>query len=471
MELFKLKNKNLLPFRFKKLKSWKYFLSTDYGDWIVLKEDEFRSLIEWKKLDDNLKQLLISKNILRNTKEKPEDLLKRLAWRWLLRHWYLLRGPSLHIVVVTLACNQSCRYCHASAPWKGKEYHMSKEMAKKVVDVIFQTTSGDVTIEFQWWEPLMNWEVVKFIIEYAREKNKKYNLNLQFALVSNFTLMDEEKFEYLLAEDIWVSTSLDWPKDLHDWNRPWTGGSAYEKVIYWIKRFNEEYKKRWWNKKIGVIATATRKSLWMRKEIVDTYVEAWLDRIFIRPLNPYGFAQKIWDKIGYSGKEYINFYKRMLLYIQKLQQKGIDFKDVYTDEIIKSNMCSLSRVNYMEARNPCWAVLWQLAYNWDWKVYTCDEGRMLGAVWDDTFLLTNVILEEDVKLIRKKIVSSWITKVMLYSSLIDFVPGYETNPISNYCWLCPIYSYIKSGNLISKYKKEEREQIDEFVLQSLLWET
>ena len=48
----------------------------------------------------------------------------------------------------------------------------------------------------------MNWDVVKFIIDYAREKNKKFKLNLQFALVSNFTLMDEEKFEYLLAEDI-----------------------------------------------------------------------------------------------------------------------------------------------------------------------------------------------------------------------------------------------------------------------------
>jgi len=49
---------------------------------------------------------------------------------------------------------------------------------------------------------LLNWDIVKFVIEYAREKNKEYNLNLQFALVSNFTMMDEEKLEFLIADDI-----------------------------------------------------------------------------------------------------------------------------------------------------------------------------------------------------------------------------------------------------------------------------
>jgi len=468
MELFKLKNKNLLPFRFKKLKSWKYFLSTDYGDWIVLKENEFRDLIEWKELDDNLKQLLISKNILRNTEEKPEDLLKRLAGRWLLRHWYLLRWPSLHIVVVTLACNQSCRYCHASAPWKGKEYHMSKEVAKKVVDVIFQTTSGDVTIEFQWWEPLMNWEVVKFIIEYARQKNRKLWLNLKFALVSNLTLMDEEKLKFLIDEDINISTSLDGPKDLHDWNRPWIGGSSYDKVVYWIEKINREYLKRWRNKRVGGIVTVTRKSLDRYKDIVDVYLSLWLQQIFVRPLNPYWFARRVWDKIWYTYREYLSFYKNLLNYISALKKKNINLIDVYSETILWFNLQSLQRVNYMEERSPCGAVLGQLAYNRNWEIYTCDEWRMLAAVWDKSFLVWKISLDKMSKEIWKEIILSFLTKVMVYSSLIDFIPWYSDNAISPFCWVCPIYSYIESWNIISKYKKEMRYHLQEDTIENLI---
>ena len=469
MQLYKLKNKYLLPFKFKKLKSWKFFLTSEVWDWVVLQEEDFRRLIEGKKIDDNLKQLLIQKNILRDESIQSQDLLKNLAWKWLVRNNYLLRWTSLHIMVVTLACNQACPYCHASAPWKWEEYHMSKDLAKKVVDVIFQTTSWDITIEFQWWEPLLNWDVVKFVIEYAREKNKEYNLNLQFALVSNFTMMDEEKLKFLIADDIWISTSLDGPQDLHDKNRPWSKWSAWEKVVYWIKRINEEYKKRWMNwKKVGAIATATRYSLDKWKEIVDTYVELDIPAVFIRPLNPYGFAQKTWSQIGYKAEEYIDFYKKLISYIKELQSKWVNIKDAYSEGIIGANMCSMSRVNYMEARNPCWAVLWQIAYNWNGKIYTCDEWRMLAEVGDESFYVTEIDLNKDAKQIRYEIVTSWITKTMLHASMMDFVPWYDTSPITHYCWLCPIYSYTKSGNIVSKYRKEERERIDEMVVEEMV---
>jgi sulfatase maturation enzyme AslB (radical SAM superfamily) len=51
-----------------------------------------------------------------------------------------------------------------------KELDMSKETAKKVVDTIFYTSNPSITIEFQGGEPLVNWDVIKFIVEYAEKK-------------------------------------------------------------------------------------------------------------------------------------------------------------------------------------------------------------------------------------------------------------------------------------------------------------
>lgn len=468
LELLNLKNKNILPFRFKKLKSWKFFLSNDFGDWIVLSPNDFYKFIKWEKLTSDIENMLFAKNFLRNSKLDNNDLLLSLAQKYLLRYHYLLKWPSLHIIVVTLWCNQSCVYCHASAPGKDKRYNLTKEKAKKIVDVIFETTSGDITIEFQWGEPLYNWEIIKYIVEYAKEKNEKYNLDLQFALVSNLTLMDDEKLKYIVDNKIQVSTSLDGPKEVHDKNRPWLSWSSFDKVIYWIKRINEEYKKAWLDYQCGAITTATKDLFPKYKEFVDLFVELWLDKIFVRPLNPYGFAAKVWERIGYSTDDYMKFYNKMLNYIKELQDKWVNIHDTYGENILLTNLMSCQRVNYMEERSPCGAVLWQVAYNYDWNIYTCDEWRMLAEAGNDSFKIWEIDLDKSAKEIYVEMISSWITKIMLQASLIHFIPGYETNPISDYCWVCPIYSYTKSWNIVSKYRKEDREQLQETVLDLLV---
>jgi len=68
--------------------------------------------------------------------------------------------------------------------------------------------------------------------------------SLQLALVSNLTLMDEEKLSYLIDNGVYISTSLDGDEEVHNYNRTFLGGNSFEKVTYWIKRINEEYKKR-----------------------------------------------------------------------------------------------------------------------------------------------------------------------------------------------------------------------------------
>lgn len=470
MELINLKNKNILPFRFRKLKKWSIFISNDLGKRLILDEKYFRDFVENREITDHLKQLLISKYFLLPDWVKINDeIIRRFAYKWLVRNSYLLKGPSLHIIVVTLFCNHACKYCHASSKTKTPEkYHLTEKLAKKMVDVIFQTTSWDINIEFQWWEPLSNWSVVKFIIEYAREKNKKLNLWLSFSLVSNLSLLDDEKVSFLIAEDISIWTSLDWPKELHDENRKYIWWkSSFDIVEYWVKKINDIYKEKDYKKRVWAIATATIDSFKYTKEIVDTYINLWLERIFMRPLNPFGFAQKLWDKIWYSSDQYMAFYYDMLDYISQKNNEWIRISESYA-RIFLSNLNGFERVNFMEERSPCGAVLGQILYNWDGKIYTCDEWRMFWALWDDSFKIWDIDFEKTAEEIYKEIFSNKITKIFANASTIDYLPWYCTNPLSNYIWVCPIYSYTQSGNIVSKYKKEQRFRQQEAIFDKVL---
>jgi uncharacterized protein len=90
----------------------------------------------------------------------------------------------------------------------------------------------------------VNWEVVQFVVEYAHYKAQVLQKALNFALVSNLTLMDEEKLTWLLDHGVSICTSLDGDKLTHNDQRTWKEGDSYEKVTYWMNRVNTEMKKR-----------------------------------------------------------------------------------------------------------------------------------------------------------------------------------------------------------------------------------
>lgn len=470
--MLELENKDILPFKFKRLKSWKIFISNDVWSWLIISDDEFVSLVKWTNLDQGFKDLLISKWFIKNPKLNDRENQMIQSSKWVNRNQHFFYWPNLHIIVVSLNCNYACLYCHASSrKWEENKFNMSRETAKKVVDTIFQTSSWYVNIEFQWWEPLVNWDLIKYIIEYAKEKNLVYNLNLYFNIITNLSLMDEEKLTYLLDNNVWISTSLDWNQEVHDYNRKFvTGKWSYEIVTHWIKRINEELKKRNKSYKIWTVATVTKKSLSFAKDIIDSYIELGLDRIFIRPVNPYWFAGNLWKTIWYTQKEYLDFYNELLKYIETKSQQGFSMTDTYS-AICKQNLQNIQRSLYTEEMWPvCWASLKQVAYNWDGWIYTCDEGRMLADAGNEQFKIWQIDLNKSADVIYKEYILSYATKLTLYSSMIDFQPGYETHPYSSFIWLCPIYSYVTTWNLDSKYKKDERFKLQEWTIEKLLWE-
>ena len=342
-----------------------------------------------------------------------------------------------------------------------KDMDMTEETAKKVVDTIFYTSSPNLTIEFQWGESLVNWDIVKYITEYAEIKSFHLKKNITFALVSNLSLMDDEKLAYLIDHNIQISTSLDGDETTHNFNRTYKEGNSFEKVSYWIQRINQEYIKRGINLKVWALLTVTKKTLPKYKEVIDTYISLGLDSIFLRPLNPYGFAAADLENLWYSQEEFIEFYTKSMDYILELNKKWTFFRENLSS-IYLLKILTETDPNYLDERSPCGACIGQVAYNYDGKIYSCDEWRMLGRMGDDNFLMGEV--QDDPEQAYNSMIDSETTKVMVQASTLDGLPGYNESVYKPYIGVCPIHSYKTTWNIIPNYSKDHKKILDYAVL-------
>ncbi|MBI5482696.1 MAG: His-Xaa-Ser system radical SAM maturase HxsB [Deltaproteobacteria bacterium] len=306
------------------------------------------------------------------------------------RKEYLSAGPYLHIFVVSLRCNQHCSYCHASrASIKSTGHDMSPDVADRCLDLAFCSPSPHINIEFQGGEPLVNWDVVRHIVEGAVRRNREARRELSFSLVTNLSLMDEAKLEFILERGIQVCTSLDGPEPLHNRNRKWSEGNAHAATVEWMKRINDAYVDRGLDPNlyhVEALLTVTRASLKYPVEIVDEYVRQGLKGLFLRPLNPFGFAARIDEKIGYPAREFMPFYRQALDHILDLNRQGVEIMERWAT-IFLAKILTDQDPNYVDIRSPCGAGIGQVAYNYDGRVFPCDEARMLHQMGDSAYLI------------------------------------------------------------------------------------
>ncbi len=451
LNLDKIKYNNLGFFRFKKFKN-KYLLTNDVGQYLFLKEKNFKDFLSGK-LDKSKEPYLSLKE--KNFLKKEADLGDLIS-RYGKKNAFLFGGPSLHIIVVTLRCNHRCVYCHASAQTMEEEgYDMTKKTAKEVVDKIFETTSQFVAIEFQGGEPLVNWPIVKFIIEESIEKNKTKKKDLEIRLVSNFTLMDEKKFKYLLGKKVSLCISLDGPEKIHNKNRVLIGdkGGSYKYVAKWAKKFFKLYpqlEKKGYIFKMGTAVTISRYSLSYPKEIVDQHLKLGFNDFYLRPLNPFGFTRDHFKQIGYGAKEYIKFYQKALDYIIQLNLKGKKVREKAAKTFLTKILTEFDP-NHLDFRSPCGAGIGQLAYNYNGDVYTCDEGRMMSMMDDESFRLGNI--KENT---YQEIVGSPVTRTLCTASCLEAQPHCADCVYKPYCGVCPIYNYSEQGNIFGQMPTNER---------------
>lgn len=426
-------------FRFKKFDDENYLITNEVWKYHFLSEEEFDNFISWKEDTIESYDELVKKWFIKN-----DSYEQRMIWSYNNKNHFLGSWPTLHMMVVTLRCNHTCKYCHAAvAPMTATEFDMTKETAKRVIDAIFFTNSPSLTIEFQWWEPLVNYEVVQYSVNYAKERASHLWKELSMVMVSNLTLMTEEKLLWLLDNWVDVCTSLDWDSVTHNSNRVYFDWNSFEKVTYWIKRLDAEKQKRdMW--RVGALLTVTKETLPKYKDIIDTYLSLGLTGIFLRWLNPYGFASAYYDKLAYKDEDWIKFYKDSLDYIIEINKSGTPFKEFITSIYLEKIFNPIDP-SFMDIRSPSWIAIWWVAYNYDWKVYASDESRMLWRMGIDDFLMTEA--SDDWKETYLNMMNSPITKTAVLSSTLDWLPGYNDHVYKPYLWVDIIHNFKTTWNL------------------------
>ncbi len=428
-----MKKSNLCNFNFEKIGK-KYFISNDFGNWLMIGAGDFNKISndefsEKSKIYQSLKK----EGFLRDYLDF-EGLSGQLNKLMPLSHG----GPSLHIMVVTLKCNHNCLYCRAiSRQHDFSDTNMSYKTVQESVDMALKSPNLNITLEFQGGEALMNWPIVKKAVKYAKTKNKKANKNLIIALVSNLSLMDNEKFKFLSDEHISVCSSLDGPEFIHNKNRVYLGGNSYNLTVKWLRRFFKKAAASGGRKDSlpSALMTTTRYSLSYPEKIVDEYYNLGFGGIFLRPLSPIGYAKEVWGDIGYNPEDYLRFYEKALDYILKINEKKGKFIE-RTAAIILRKILKKEDPNYLDLRSPCGGSIGQMAYNYNGDIYTCDEGRMIAARGDTSFRVGNVSRNT-----YRELIDCDASKLCIISSCLENQIKCFRCAFKPFCGVCPAHNY------------------------------
>jgi len=132
-------------------------------------------------------------------------------------------------------CNLACKYCFAEeGEYHGRRALMSFEVGKKALDFLVANSGSRVNLEVDFFggEPLMNWDVVKQLVEYARSVEKERGKNFRFTLTTNGMLIDDDVIEFANREMSNVVLSLDGRKEINDLKRvDYSGNGSYDRIV------------------------------------------------------------------------------------------------------------------------------------------------------------------------------------------------------------------------------------------------
>jgi radical SAM protein with 4Fe4S-binding SPASM domain len=192
--------------------------------------------------------------------------------------------------------------------------------------------------------------------------------------------------------------------------------------------------------RVEALPTITRPSLGRWKDIVDQFVEVGCRAIFLRKLDPFGFAAKSAKTLGYSMDEFLEFYANAVDYIIDLNRQGVQVMERHA-AIMLNKILADDEPNYLDLRIPGGACIGQLGYAPDGSIYSSDEGRFVASMGDDMFRIGTVNDS------YQELMGNAATRAMVMAGLNDGQPDCVSCVYKPWCGQQVEYNYKTQGSL------------------------
>ncbi|MBE6592480.1 MAG: thioether cross-link-forming SCIFF peptide maturase [Ruminococcaceae bacterium] len=250
----------------------------------------------------------------------------------------VIKALCLH---VAHTCNLNCSYCFASqGKYQGDRALMSFEVGKRAFDFLIEHsgTRKNLEVDFFGGEPLMNWDVVKQLVAYARSIEKQHNKNFRFTLTTNGILIDDEVIDFLNKEMSNVVLSLDGRKEVNDhFRRDYAGNGSYDKIVPKFQKLVEARE----GKNYYVRGTFTHNNVDFTNDLFHMadlgFTELSMEPVVCPPDDPYALTEEDMPKIF---EQYEILAKEML----KRKKEGRPFTFYHYMLDLKNGPCIYKRI-------------------------------------------------------------------------------------------------------------------------------
>ena len=372
------------PFRVRALASGDLVAVSSSGDHVYLSAQDLRQVLEAPSTLPTA-QLAELKSKFFVGDDLARGMARLLASRIATRRETVAIGPALHIVVPTLRCAHSCQYCQVSRALEDDGFTMSVADLDASCDAIFESPAPALTVEFQGGDPLLRFDLIRLAIDRITSRNVIERRSVRFVVASTLHQLDPDMCAYFKAHEVYLSTSIDGPRELHNRNRPLPARDSYERTVAGMRLARELIGPH----AVSALMTTTRASLEAPEAIVDTYVELGFPEIFLRPLSHYGFALRNARAVGYSLTDFHRFYERAFERVLYWNHQGVALREVAAS-IALNKVLSPFDAGYVDLQSPTGAGTAVLVYNYDGYMYPSDEARMLAASGDTSLRLGRI---------------------------------------------------------------------------------
>ena len=425
----------LLPMRFHRLDADSVVLTNLAGEHVFVTPGELAAVTAGTCTDQALLARLRAGHLIQVPGETlPAELL---AVKLRTRMRRLPDSTGLHIFVVTLRCEHTCRYCQVSRQAAAKsDFDMSEETARRALELAFKSPSPHLKIEFQGGEPLLNFPMIRWIVAETQRMNAEHGKDLAFVIATNLALINEEILGFCAEHGVHISTSLDGPQDLHNGNRRRPGQDSWQQAVDGIRQVQQHLGPD----RVSALMTTTQASLDRAADIVDSYADLGLRGVFLRPISPYGFALRGRGGANYSVDRWLEFYAAGLDRIVELNRQGIPMVEIYAS-IIARKMLTNTDPGYVDLTSPAGMGIGALVYNYDGDIYASDEGRMLAEMGDHAFRLGNL---SDASYADVMLSDALLRP--LSESITISAPMCSTCAFEPYCGADPVFHHATAGD-------------------------